>query len=218
VLVAVGAGLFSAMVPGHHPVVEKTSYDEANLAAAAASTPGDRVQEAIDGVQPTGFYVGPELRGQLTADEVTKIEEIIASAPVPLFVVWWADTADGGYNTPYAALDQLRVGVGRDGFYAVLTQGGYPILAGLGYDDPFVDADGKGRPAAALERYVTELAAVPRPEPETASGDEDWDYWGGPWGGIAAGLIFAALTYLGLLLVIGVSGVVWSHQRRGGRS
>lgn len=216
VIVATGAALFSGLVPGHHDPVDSQSFDEANLAAAAASTPGDRVQEAIDGVKATGFYVGPELRDQLTDAEVARIQKIIAEAPVPVFVVWWEDTSDGGYYTPYAALDQLRVGVGRDGYYGVVTQGGYPIFESLGYESPFVDADGKGRPGPALTRLVTELTAYPAERPSTS--DSDWDYWGGAGGGFTAGLIFAVLTYLGLLLLVGVSGAVWSHQRRGGRT
>ncbi|QWF21107.1 hypothetical protein KM427_19475 [Nocardioides sp. LMS-CY] len=214
VVVAVGVGLFAGLVPGHHAVPPEVDFDDAILAAAAQEPPGDRVQAAIDGVRETGFYVGPELRDELTDDEVATVERIIATAPVPVFVVWWADTADAGYNTTYAALDQLRVGVGEDGYYAVVTRGSYPLLGALGYRDPYVDADGKGRAGAALERLVEELAAVP-PERDFEGGDTRSDYWGGTGGGIAAGLLFAAIGYLGLLAVVGLVGALSRSAREG---
>ncbi len=115
--VAAGAGVLAGTVPGHHPEVEEVSYDQRNLTAAAQVEPGDRVQAAIDGVQETGLYVGPELRDELTDDEVADIERILARSEVPLFVVWWGDgRGDAGYNTDYAALDQVRAGVGEDGY------------------------------------------------------------------------------------------------------
>jgi hypothetical protein len=211
-VVAVGLGLLLGLVPGHHPVPEQVDWDASNVAAARASTPGDRMQAAIDGVRESGFYVGPELRDQLTDDDVATLEQIIAAAPVPVFVIWWEDTRDAGYSTQYAALDQLRAGVGTDGFYAVVTRGSYPLTEALGYETPYVDADAKGRPAAALERFVGELAAV-EPERETAGDGSDFDYWGGTGGGIAAGLLFAALGYVGVLAVVGVVGVF--VRRRG---
>ena len=210
-LVAAAAGLLAGLVPGHQDDPARYDFDSANLAAAAAEPPGDRVQAAIDGVQETGFYVAPELRGQLSDDEVAGIEQIVADSDVPLFVVWWEDTRDAGYNTAYAALDQLRVGVGEDGYYAVVTRGSYPLVEAVGYASPYVDADAKGRPADALTRYVTELAAVP-PEPEREPGSGS-DYWGGAGGGIAAGLLFAGLGYLGLLLIIGIVGAARPARR-----
>jgi hypothetical protein len=217
-IVAVGLGVLAGAVPGHHEPRETLPFDEANLEAARASTPGDRVQAAIDGVQETGFYVGPELRGRLSANEVARIERIIDDAPVPLYVVWWSQTYDGGYNTPYAALDQLRAGVGTDGFYAVVTDGGNPLTEAVGYEWPYVEADAKGRPGPALERYVTELAAVP-PVREIVSEDSDWDYWGGPGGGFAAGLLFAALGYLGLMGLLAIVALFAPRRTRpGGRA
>lgn len=202
---AVGVGVAAGTLPGHHPEYVEVGYDESNLIAAAQEPPGDRVQAAVDGVRDTGFYVGPELRDELTPDEVAGIERIIKGAEVPLYVVWWNDARDAGFTTPYAALDQLRVGVGEDGYYAVVTEGYIPLLEAVGYSTPYIDADGKGRPADALTRIVTEMAELP-PEVDAAPGPRS-DYWGGVGGGLAAGLLFGGLAYLGLLLVIGVVGV-----------
>lgn len=202
---AIGAGVAAGTLPGHHPQVEEISFDEANLRAAAAHPIGDRVQAAVDGVQETGFYVGPELRDELTPAQVADIEEIIGGAEVPLFIVWWDRARDAGYNTPYAALDQLRVGVDREGYYAVVTEGYMPVLEAVGYEAPYIRADGKGRPADALTRIATEMAELP-PRVDAPSGERS-DYWGGVGGGIAAGLLFAGLAYLGLLVVVGIAGV-----------
>ena len=209
-LVSLGAGLFAGAVPGHHPTPEPDPYDEAILAAAAATTPGDRVRAAIDAVQDTGFHVGPELRGELGTDEVDRIEEIIADAPVPLFVVWWEETWEAGYYPPESAMDQLRAGVGEEGFYAVLSPGRPPVLATLGYQKPRIEADGTGRPAAALTRVVTELAETEAARPGEPRPDSD--AWGGALGGLAAGLVFALVGYLGLLLVLGVLGLLVSSR------
>ncbi|MQW75897.1 hypothetical protein GHK92_08430 [Nocardioides sp. dk4132] len=209
-VVSLGAGLLAGAVPGHHPTPEPDPYDQAVLAAAAASTPGDRVQAAIDAVQETGLHIGPELRGELGADEVDRIEEIIADAPVPLFVVWWEESWQAGYYPPESAMDQLRAGVFREGFYAVVSPGRPPYLAALGYQEPRIEADGTGRPAAALTRVVTELADTEAARPgEPRPGSDDW---GGAGGGLAAGLLFALLGYLGLLLVFGVLGAMASSR------
>lgn len=201
--VSVGAGLAAGLLPGHHPVVEQVSYDQANLDAAARVEPGDRVQAAIDGVRETGLYIGPELRDELTDAEVAEIEEIIDGAEAPVFLVWWGGSSDAGYNTAYAALDQLRVGVGEKGYYAVVEDDYIPVLEAVGYATPYIDADGKGRPADALTRIATEMAALP-PSEDTAPGEPS-DYWGGPGGGIAAGLLFGLGGYLGLMVVIGIA-------------
>ncbi|MGB0102212.1 MAG: hypothetical protein WBP61_18175 [Nocardioides sp.] len=213
--IAVGAGLAAGRLPGHHPVPERITSDQAQVAAAAQEPPGDRVQAAVDGVRETGFYIGPELRDQLSEETVAEVEGLIADARVPLFVVWWEDTADGGYNTPYAALDQLRAGVATDGYYAVVSPGGHPLLGAVGYADPFIDADSKGRPDAAVTRIVAELAEEP-PDPLVVPGPES-DYWGGAGGGITAGLIFAVLTYVGLLLAAAALSVVLRRPHPGDR-
>ena len=49
----------------------------------------------------------------------------------------------------------------------------------LGLEEPYVTAEGLGRPAVALRGVVEELAAAP-PEPLLESRS---DYWGGRGGG-----------------------------------
>lgn len=212
-LVSLTAGVLAGTLPGHHPTPEPDAYDQAVLAAAAAAPPGDRVQAAIESVEESGFHIGPELRGELSADEVSRIRRIIDDSPTPLFVIWWERTRQAGYS-PESAIDQVRAGVFSEGFYAVLSPGERPQVEALGYEPPRIEADGTGRPGAALTRLVANLAGAEAVRPGEPRADSD--YWGGAGGGFAAGLLFAVLAYLGLLLVVGLMGVVaMSGARRG---
>ncbi len=93
-----------------------------------------------------------------------------------------------------------------------MTDGYPPLLEAVGYASPYVDANGKGRPAAALTRFATELADL-GPRHDAAPGERS-DYWGGAGGGIAAGVLFAVGAYLGLLLVVGLLGVAVRSSRQ----
>lgn len=203
-LVSVLAGSAAGLVPGRGEAPADYDYDSAGLAAARATEPGDRVAAAIAGVREDGLHVAPELAGRLSDAEVRELEDAVADSPVPLHVVWWEQSYQAGYNTDYAALAQLRVGVGEDGYYAIVSDGGNVLVAANGLRDPFIDANGLGRPADALGRVVAELAAAPPEAPYSA--DQESDYWGGPGGGIAAGLLFVALGYGVLVPIVLVVG------------
>ena len=200
-LVSVLAGLAAGLLPGRGD--GPTGYEEAGLAAAAAEEPGDRVAAAIDGVRQDGLYVAPELADLLTPQELSDIERAVADSPVPLFVVWWSRSYDAGYRTDYAAMAQLRVGVGQEGYYAIVSAGGSVLVEANDLRTPFIDANALGRPADALTRVVEELSQVP---PEAPYRSEASDYWGGPGGGIAAGLLFVGLGYAGLVPVVWLVG------------
>ena len=218
-LVSIGAGLAAGLLPDHAHDLPTRGRDATMLDAARDSSPGDRVRAAAAGVERTGLYVGPELRDQLTDAEVASLERQIQRSPTPLFVVWWEDTGDGGYRSDSDALDQLRAVVDRDGYYAVLPEGGRPVVDALGYNGPYIDADGLGRPAAALQRLVDDMAAFPA-EPRTDQDDlgpGDHDFYGGVIGGTAAGLLMAGVGYLLLLIVVGIAGVQYRSRTSGGR-
>ncbi|MGZ4475150.1 MAG: hypothetical protein ACXVWW_05550 [Nocardioides sp.] len=206
VLVALVLAVLAGMLPGHvaRSADAGLSWDERNIAMAKRSTPGDRVAEAVAGVRRTGFYVAPELRGALTAGEVAQVEQALARAEVPVFLVWWDKTYDGGYGTDYGALDQLRAHVGVDGFYAIVDGTSSMLLGTVGYEDIYLDdVSPHGRPAAALLRVAEGLAATPAVRPHH---DDGSDYWGGPGGGFAAGLLFVLLAYLPLLFLVWLVG------------
>lgn len=180
---------------------------------------GDRVQAAVDGVRADHFYAAPELRDRLTTSQISAIAKLAADAPTPTYVVYWGDMSYGrygGYRTDYEALDQLMAGVGVRGHYAIVTDGGGTLTASRGLQDPFVDPDlAKGRPDAALTRYVTAFAAVPAEAGSSYSARSESkggsDYWGGPGGGLAAGVLFAGGGFLVLMLLVWLA----SLARRG---
>lgn len=202
-LVSVLAGLAAGLLPGR--TEGPTDYDSAGLAAAAASDPGDRVSAAIEGVLEDGLHVAPELAGELSPSELNAVEQAVADSPVPLFVVWWEPSYDAGYRTDYAAMAQLRVGVGQQGYYAIVGRARGVLVEANGLSSPFIDANGMGRPGDALLRVVEELSQVP---PEPAYDGEGSDYWGGPVGGILAGLLFVGLGYAVLVPAVWFVGKV----------
>ncbi|WP_028659604.1 hypothetical protein [Nocardioides insulae] len=214
-------GTASAVVPGHHPATTASDYpsDQAELARAAASTPGDRVRQAITGVERTGLHVAPEVRSLFTAAQLRAIQDRIAGSAVPLHVVYWAETSEGGYSGEESALYQIIAHAAEPGVYAVASPGRYPTAMASDGDTVYVEADGNGRPAAALERLVGELSHLAAsdwmPEPASGTGTEspDSDFWGGPVGGFFAGLLFAALVYGATWLVIAVVRVSVGARR-----
>lgn len=211
-LVGLPLGVAAATVPGHHP--EPPTLAERNqeeLAAAAQAEPGDRLRAAADEVAKDGFHVAPELEGVLTDAEERRIEQVVAASEVPLFVVWWDRTTEGGYYIAPDAFVQLQATVGEEGYYAVVERGGLAQVAAIGYDDPYVDITVRGRPAASLTRFVEELSAVP-PERPRERGPRS-DYWGGSGGGIAAGLLMVAVGYPVALAVVGIAGTVRSRRK-----
>ena len=202
-LVSLLAGLAAGLLPGRGE--GPTDYDSAGLAAAEARPPGDRVGDAIRGVLEDGLHVAPELEGELGPTELAAVEQAVADSPVPLFVVWWEHSYDAGYSTDHAAMAQLRVGVGEQGYYAIVSQGHGVLVEANGLSSPYVDANGMGRPGDALLRVVEELSQVPPEPPYDGDGSDDW---GGPGGGILAGLLFVGLGYAALVPVVWVVGRV----------
>lgn len=203
-VVSMAAGVLVGLLPADE---YESGDDGAAIAAASEVEPGDRIGAAIDGVQDDGFYIAPNRAGDLTDAEVNKAEAAIADADVPVFVAWMGDAGDGGYYTDYDGLDQLRAGVGQKGFYILFGKDG-PISGAVGYDGPYADADlAMGRPGEGLVRYINEIAA----QPATTSPEND--YWGGTAGGIGAGLLFVALGYGALILIVWITGLVAGKRK-----
>ena len=127
------------------------------------------------------------------------------SHAAPFWGAYSANKTDHYYTTDYAAMAQLRVGVGEEGYYAIVSRGRGVLVEANGLSSPYVEANGMGRPADALLRVVEELSQVP-PEPPYDGGGSD--YWGGPGGGFRAGLLFVGLGYAALVPVVWVVGRV----------
>lgn len=199
--VGLAGGLVAALVPGH---VSATPAAAPKLAA-----PGDRVRAAITGVEKNHLYVAPEVADRLTTSQLRTLRASAAKASVPTYLVYWGDEVRyGGYETDYDALDQLAAGVGTDGYYAIVPAGGVPIEKSVGYKDPFPDPDAtKDRPYTALSGYLSELSDWPA-ERTDPPGKDTFDYWGGPGGGLAAGLMITVPSFFVLIGLVALAGWV----------
>lgn len=164
----------------------------------------DRIDEAVAALQQDSFHVAPELRHVLTDEQRAAISAELDTAEVPTYLLFMADTTDGGYYISAYLLDHLSVRLG-DGLYAVVDETMEGTARDYGVNMSYVSGDIlKARPAQGLLQYAGALAAADRYEDRG-----EHDYWGGRWGGIAAGALLAFLISLGpglfVLIARGVS-------------
>ncbi|MEO7352561.1 MAG: hypothetical protein ABIR34_04020, partial [Marmoricola sp.] len=90
-----------------------------------------------------------------------------------------------------------------DGRYAVIDQLLNATSESRGMADTFVDTDVLvARPDQALLAYARAMGAEPAERVERS------DYWGGPGGGTAAGIVFAGGGFVVLLCLIGFVGLL----------
>ena len=167
-------------------------------ASAADIDPGDRLASAIDGLEQDPFYVAPELRDRLTDRQVDRIQKAVESADQPFYLAYLTNTTSAGYYQNYNAVDIIADHIGDDGLYAVVDERlqASETSRGVGFD--YIDRDTLlGRDHIALKRYAGAVAQSPEEPPVEAS-----DHWGGPGGGIAAGVLFAGGGYLIVLLTV----------------
>ncbi|MGH3357265.1 MAG: hypothetical protein ACRDO7_00585 [Nocardioidaceae bacterium] len=179
-------------------LVLNRSTDEAS---AADIEPGDRLAAAITGLEQDSFYVAPELRRRLTDRQVDDIREAVESADQPFYLAYMTDTTTAGYYQNYNAVDIIADHIGDDGLYAIVDERlrASETSRGVGFD--YIEADALlGRDAVALKSYAKAVAQAPEQPLESGS-----DFWGGPGGGITAGVLFAAGGYLVLLFVVWIA-------------
>lgn len=179
----------------------------------------DRVVHALEGVADDGVYVAPDARGMLDAKGERKVARAVAASSTPVKVVVWSRTRFAGADG-YELIQQLEAGLaesGDSGVYLVWSgpeQGDANTFGASGYlrdlspHESFV-----GDPALTLPRLVKQVdEAVHWTTP--ASGD-DFDYWGGRGGGIAAGLLIGSGVLLGVGLLYGVAVMITKRRLPG---
>lgn len=195
-LIALVAALFAGTL----------SWWMAGLGPVGAPVPeprSDRIDEAVAALQQDPFYVAPELRHVLTDDQREAISAELEGAAVPTYLLFMGDTTDGGYYIAGYLLDHLNARLG-DGLFAVVDETMDATSREYGVNMSYVSGDVlKARPAQGLQQYAGALAATERNEDHG-----EHDYWGGHWGGIAAGALLAFLISLvpGFVLIVrGVS-------------
>ncbi|UYM03990.1 hypothetical protein [Solicola gregarius] len=170
-------------------------------ASAADIEPGDRLAAAMEGLEQDSFYVAPELRHRLTDRQFADIQQAVESADQPFYLAYMTDTTSAGYYQNYNAVDIIADHIGEDGLYAIVDERLSASETSRGVGFAYIDTDTLlGRDHVALERYASAVAQQPE-EPLV----EGSDFWGGPGGGFAAGVLFAAGAYLALLFIVWIA-------------
>ena len=176
---------------------------------------GDRVQQAADALgSGDGVYVASDAHDLVPPADERRLEQLVADSPVTVHVVVWEHSSDAGYGGDFDALYQLERLLG-EAVYIVYGGPGQGVVDDNITDvrlDPSPESDFFGDPVRRLTELVESVAAA---EVEPVDGS---DYWGGPGGVIAAGLLFALLALPTALLVIGLGRLALgrSYRMRGG--
>lgn len=195
-------GIAAAMGLAAALVAATVTFFLTRTESASRVNPGDRLSAAIDTLEQDSFYVAPELRDRLGADQVAAIRRAVESSDRPFYLAYMTNTTDAGYYQNYNAVDIIADHIGEDGLYAIVDGRQSVDKTSRGVQFPYIDGDAlRGRDHVALERYARTVAAAPK-EPADA-----FDNWGGTGGGFAAGAMFAVGGYLVLLVITWMAGL-----------
>lgn len=164
--------------------------------------PGDAVRSLVE--QESRVAVDPLLADRLPEEDRARADEILAGSAVPARIAYlsYPDSNDVGYTTGGAAA-QWRTAVGEEGHYVVLWDNGNTEVGAVGLEDHYVDTRTEGQPGPALVRLAEEMATW-EAEPLATEPDEpnDFDYWGGTGGGIAAAGLMGAFGVVPAFLLL----------------
>ena len=221
---AVGAVVAGAVAFGaqgwqeDREAADLAAVDASMLGAGDAPPPADMVRDLLE--QDGPLVVHPDLVSGIDADLLAEARRILADADQsPVRRVAYVPRSDGlevGY-TDSGALGQWMHAIGEDGHYVMVFEGGRTQSDALGVEPEYMGSSAKGQPGPALVRVASEMAEW-RTDPVDDRRDEvtnSSDYWGGPWGGVFAGLLIAFVT---VLPVWGLTYfVLWTRSQRRGR-
>lgn len=209
---AIGAvvGIAAGIAIGLGTQSWQESREASDIAARAAvfahqdDVPGpvDTVQDLLD--QETRVVVDPMLADRLPAEDLSRAEEVLAGARVSARIAYLAypDTNEVGYTTSGVG-PQWWTGVGETGHYVVLWDNGNTVTGAVGLDEPYVESRTEGQPGPALVRLAQEMATWEAdPLPTEPAPPDDFDEWGGPWGGLGFALLIGGLVVLPAFLVL----------------
>lgn len=218
--VAGAAGAVVAVATGLGVQNHQENRQSEDLAALDASIigdsdippPGDTVRDLI--AQDGPLFVHPELVDDLSPGHVERARQVLEAADQsPVRMVGYLPRPEGldtGY-TARGALHQWMDAIDEEGHYVLVFEGGATQIGSIGLDREYLSSEAsRGQPGPALERVAEEVAewttspAIDRRERVQRQSD----YWGGFWGGLAAGGMIATVTVLPLY------GVLWFLVRR----
>ena len=164
--------------------------------------PGDAIRELLD--QDTLVAVDPLLADRVSADDLQRVEEILAGSPVPARIAYlsYPDRNEVGY-TASGAGPQWWTNAGEEGHYVVLWDTGSTDVGAVGLEPEYLVDRTKGQPGPALQRIAGEMVtweAVPLDdEPYVPN---DFDYWSGIGGGLTAAALMGGFLVVPLFLLL----------------
>ena len=169
---------------------------------ALITADSDRVDEAVAALREDGVFVPPDGRALISEEGEAAVEEAVAAAEVPVYVIVWpAEQQLGVWSV------ELTDRIGRE---LGVEQGSLVVWSGpeTGDSQEFGGStfasvsvsDLVGDPGTTLPPLIADLGD---PGEWYEVGETRYDPWEGTGGGIAGGLLIGSLA-LGALLVLGV--------------
>ena len=194
-LIGLAAGVVAAHSISDYPTTEGARYPAS-----------DRVTEAVESLRDDPFYVAPELRRHFTETQHAAITDALRAGDATAYLIFMTDGTDGGTYLGGDLIDRLAAELG-DGSYHLVDERMARTTKDFGQRYWLPSDNGlQARPADGLLAYAKELSNLEKRDDD----DQLNDYWGGPGGGFAAGLLFAA----GASIVIGLLWLVVRAFRR----
>lgn len=216
-VVAAGLATGSAVVATtvlHDRRADAVAEQTARQAPDARS---DRVANALDGLADDGVYVAPDARDMLDRRGERKVARAIARARTSVKVVVWSRTYHAGAGG-FDLRMQLEAGLqeaGGPGVYLIWEgpeSGDVDTFGGNGYLTLSPHEVFAGDPAVTIPALVKRIDR----EVTWRATNDDFDYWGGPGGGFAAGLLISGGGLVVLALVYGLLVVITKRRLPGG--
>lgn len=155
---------------------------------------GDRLEAAIAGVRADGVYVPPDGRFLLSEGSERRLEAQVATTEPRTVIIAWAPTTNAGYDSVYAAADQIATRVNPNGV-TIIWQGPHDgdVETPLGW--PGSSLDFEGDPETRLSEFLTSIDG----EEIEPSSEKDTDVVGP----ILAGAVLGGAAYVALMLIVG---------------
>jgi hypothetical protein len=197
---AAGALVAAAGVGATHVVTDWRNPDPLPV--------GDRVQAAADAfLAGDHVYVAADAHDRVPPGDEARLEKLASASDPAVYVAVW-ESGESGFYLSGDAVDQLEREVGATGVYAVVEGPGEGFVDTRGGTiDPRPPDDFNGDPVLRITELIEAVDGHPVQ-------DSDWDYWGGPGGAVAAGLLFGALALPCVLLIIGLARLVAGRRFR----
>lgn len=162
---------------------------------------GDRVQAAVEALRDSHVYVAPDSADLLSGADLARIEKAAAASSPETFVMVWESSSEGGFYLDTEGVRQVGAELGRPGYFVSIGRdgaGGSVSSDDVGIDGDYVSADsfadGEEVTQQTVAARLTEIIAENDGREFSEGSTTGSAYWGGPFGTLAAGVLFGALA------------------------